>query len=73
MKLKEFMKKENISIEKAAKDLDFSYEDIRRYIKESVIPRPKNMQKIYDWSGGVVQPNDFYLSANDNEIEDIIA
>lgn len=60
MKLKEYLQHKNISIEKASEELGFSYENVRRYTAGSVIPRPDNMQKIIEWSGGQVTPNDFY-------------
>lgn len=64
MKLKKYMNMKNISIEKAASDLGISYENVRRYTADLVIPRPAMMKKIVEWSGGEVTANDFYLTEN---------
>lgn len=60
MKLEKYIEDEEISLKQAAEQLGFSYEDVRRYCKGEVIPRPENMKKIVEWSQGKVQPNDFY-------------
>lgn len=62
MTLKEYLEKNKISIENAAKDLGFSYEDTRRYCHKIVIPRVERVKKIFEWSGGLVTANDFYFS-----------
>nr|DAQ84104.1 MAG TPA: Regulatory protein [Caudoviricetes sp.] len=62
MRFKDFLEKENISLEKAAAELGISYEDARRYRLGLVIPRKKNMKKIFEWSRGRVTANDFYLT-----------
>ncbi len=71
MKLSDFLIKNNITMSQAAKELGLSYENIRRYYNEIVVPRPTHMQKIVYWSGGSVRPNDFYdipelSNSNDN-------
>ncbi len=60
MKLKKYMEQKNISIEKAALELGFAYENVRRYAAGLVVPRPDRMKKILTWSKGKVTPNDFY-------------
>ena len=60
MKLEQYIEKQQKTLKQAAEELGLAYEDIRRYCKGSVIPRPENMKKITEWSKGEVQPNDFY-------------
>lgn len=62
MKLKIYMETNGITLEKAAAELGISYENVRRYAADLVIPRPDNMQKISRWSDGLVTANDFYLT-----------
>lgn len=61
MKLEKYIENQGKTIKDAAEELDFAYEDVRRYCKGIVIPRPENMKKITEWSNGSVQPNDFYF------------
>lgn len=67
MKLKTYMEINGITLEKAAADLGFSYENVRRYAADLVIPRPDNMLQIIKWSGGKVTANDFYLTETEKE------
>lgn len=60
LKLKDWIEKSGKSIKEVAEDLKCNYEDIRRYCAGEVIPRPDRMAKIVDYTGGEVQPNDFY-------------
>lgn len=60
MKMINYIEKQGITMKQAAEDLNFTYEDVRRYCKGEIIPRPDKMNKIVKWSGGEVQPNDFY-------------
>lgn len=62
MKLLKFLNKKKMSLKHAAKELHFSYEDIRRYTSGKAIPRVERMKKIISWSKGKVTPNDFYLT-----------
>lgn len=62
MKLEKYIEAKEISLKRAAEQLDFAYEDVRRYCKGEVIPRQENMKKIVEWSKGKVQPNDFYFN-----------
>ena len=60
MKLLDYIEKQENTIQKAAEELGFTYEDVRRYCKGIVIPRPDKMKKIIEWSNGEVTANDFY-------------
>jgi transcriptional regulator with XRE-family HTH domain len=60
MKLNEYLKNNNISLSSAAKALGVSYEIVRRYCNGMSIPRRELLLKICEWSGGKVQPSDFY-------------
>ena len=60
MQLSEWIDKNNKSIKQVAEDLGCNYEDVRRYCAGEVIPRPDRMAKITEYTGGEVQPNDFY-------------
>lgn len=65
MKLEKYIEITGKSLKQASDELNFSYEDVRRYCKGIVIPRPENMKKINEWSNGSVQPNDFYEGYNE--------
>lgn len=67
MTLKEYLEKNKISIKNAAKELGFSYENMRRYYHKIVTPRDERMKKIFEWSGGLVTANDFYFSDENGE------
>lgn len=60
MRLKEYLKKHNISMSATAKTLGVSYEIVRRYCNGMSIPRRELLLKICEWSGGKVRPSDFY-------------
>lgn len=59
MKLVEYLKNKELSLEQASQELGFSYEDVRRYSKNEVMPRPDRLKKIAEWSNGEVTVNDF--------------
>ncbi len=59
MKFVEYLKSKELSLEQASQELGYSYEDVRRYSKNEVIPRPDRLLKISEWSGGEVTANDF--------------
>ena len=60
MTFKEYLEENNITLNQAAEDLKMPYEYVRRYANEGTIPSKENMQKIVAYTGGKVQPNDFY-------------
>lgn len=59
MNIKEYMQKNEKTLEQASQELGFSYEDMRRYSQGLVFPRPERIIKITEWSGGEVTANDF--------------
>ena len=75
MKLQKYLEHTNKRIVDLARDLSVRHCVARRWVVGEAIPNKDTMQKIYEWSGGVVEPNDFYgiAAANDNEIKNIIA
>lgn len=60
MQLKEWIEKNEKTIKEVADTLGVSEMNVYRYIAGSNIPRPENMAKIVELTGGEVQPNDFY-------------
>lgn len=60
MKLIKYLETKKISLLQASQELGFPYESVRRYSLGLVIPRPEQMKQIVEWSGGDIQPNDFY-------------
>ena len=65
MKLADYLKKMEISLEQASKELGFSYEDVRRYAKNEGIPRPERLKKICSWSQDEISIADFYDKAEE--------
>jgi hypothetical protein len=66
MKLKEYLTEKQIGVVEMAKQLNFPQSTCSMWLTEKRLPSKENMQKIYEWSGGRVEPNDFY---NINDIE----
>lgn len=60
MKLKTYINQQKKTLIQTSKELGVPYEYVRRWSLGLVIPRPEQMSKIVTWSGGEVQPNDFY-------------
>ncbi len=60
MKFKAYLEEKDISLAQASTELDVSTECVRLWAEEKRIPRPDQMKRIYNWSHGVVTPNDFY-------------
>ena len=60
MQLKEWIEKENKTIKDISEDLEVSEMNVYRWCAGTVIPRPDMMAKIVEYTGGEVQPNDFY-------------
>jgi transcriptional regulator with XRE-family HTH domain len=60
MQFSQYLKDKNITQEQAAKELDVAQGMISLWATGERLPRPENMAKIVKWSGGEVQPNDFY-------------
>lgn len=64
MKLAQYLTDKNISPEQFAADMGgLSISGIRKWMYGERVPRPDQMRKIAELTGGLVQPNDFILSA----------
>lgn len=60
MQFSEYVNKQNITQEELADILDTTQASICRWLKGENIPRPEQMARITEWSGGEVTANDFY-------------
>lgn len=60
MKINEYLKKEKISISKMAKAIDENEVTIAKWLYNGSIPSKERQRKIYNFSNGKVQPNDFF-------------
>lgn len=60
MKLKEWLKLRKIRVSDMARDLKLSHAVVLRWSNDSRIPSRENMHLIFKYTGGLVQPNDFY-------------
>lgn len=65
MKLKDYLKEENITQEKFASDLDVSQGNISMWCN-GMIPRPDMMTKILLITKGKVTANDFYYEGDND-------
>lgn len=72
MKLKDYREKVEVSFSTTAEELGIVESQLWRYESGLSIPRKEIMLRIKEWSKGCVQPNDFYLEAdeadNDNKL-----
>lgn len=60
MKLKAYIEEQGLSVAEAARQLKKKQQTVDLWAKGLRIPRKDEMPDIYAWSGGKVQPNDFY-------------
>lgn len=60
MKFNDFLKEEQLSIARFSKQLGLCPATVTKWKYEDVIPRKKDMLKIYEFTKGKVSPNDFY-------------
>lgn len=60
MKLAEFLETNQKTQAEAAEELETSSANVCRWANGDVLPSFDMMKKIISWSGGKVQPNDFY-------------
>lgn len=60
MKIKEYLKKHNMTTEAFSIKADTSYTTCVKWIYQSRIPSKNYMKKIYQITGGKVSANDFY-------------
>lgn len=64
MKLAQYLTDKKISPEQFAADMgDMSVSGIRKWMYGERVPRPDQMRKIAELTGGLVEPNDFILGA----------
>lgn len=60
MKLRDYRKSKNLSVNDAAAQNDVSAVTWRWWESGKTIPDKANKKKIYEWSEHQVEPNDFY-------------
>ncbi|MDP9809392.1 transcriptional regulator with XRE-family HTH domain [Rhizobium tibeticum] len=64
MKLAQYLTDKKISPEQFAANMgDMSVSGIRKWMYGERVPRPDQMRKIAELTGGLVEPNDFILGA----------
>ena len=63
MTLKEYMKQNSLTPAAMAELLDSSEGAVRKWCSGERTPRPDQMRKIADVTGGAVTPNDFFASS----------
>lgn len=66
--LQTYLEKNNKRVADLARYLDVRHCVARRWVLGEAIPNKETVQKIYEWSGGQVEPNDFY-NINETETE----
>lgn len=59
MKLSDFLSEHKLSHAEFGRKIERSAAAVSRYVSGSRIPRPDDMVKIIDVTGGAVTPNDF--------------
>lgn len=64
--LQEYLKYHNKRVADLARDFNVVHCVARRWVNGEVIPNRQTIEKIYEWSGRQVEPNDFF---NINETE----
>ena len=63
MKLAKYLNDRNISSEEFASEMGaVSASGVRKWIYGNRVPRPDQMRKIAEITGGLVEPNDFILN-----------
>ena len=58
--LKKYLEQTNRCVADLARDFNVIHCVARRWVNGEVIPGRQTVEKIYEWSGGQVEPNDFY-------------
>lgn len=66
MTLQKYLEQTNKRVADLARDFNVVHCVARRWVNGEVMPSRQTIEKIYEWSGGQVEPNDFY---NINETE----
>ena len=65
MKLIKYLNQTNMSLAKFAEELDYSADTVRKWTTTH-IPGRTAMLRIYHYTEGKVQPNDFYLDRKEH-------
>lgn len=60
MKLSKWMELVDRQYKDMATDLKIAYPTLWRYKNGKALPRPDEMRRIYEYTEGAVEPNDFY-------------
>mgnify|MGYP003123794945 FL=1 len=60
MTFNEFLVQERWSVARFCKELNLNEATVTKWKYEGVIPRKEDMIKVYEFTEGKVQPNDFY-------------
>lgn len=60
MKLKEWIEKEHKTQQEVADAIGVAQGQVSAWCSGDKMPRPENIRKIVEYTGGEVQPNDFY-------------
>lgn len=68
--LQEYLEKNEKRTADLARAIDVKHCVARRWVRGEAIPTKETMQKIYEWTAGEVEPNDFY-NINPTEETDI--
>lgn len=68
MKLQQYLDEKQQTVADLARALCVQHTVALRWANGARVPSKENMQKIYEWSGGAVEPNDFY-NINETETE----
>lgn len=58
--LQEYLEKNEKRTADLARAVDVKHCVARRWVRGEAIPTKETMQKIYEWTDGEVEPNDFY-------------
>lgn len=64
-KFKQWLKNNNKKVADVARDLGLTHCVVRVWVETDRVPSRENMQKIIAYTGGEIQPNDFYEEEND--------
>jgi transcriptional regulator with XRE-family HTH domain len=68
MKLAKYLNDRDLSSRKFASEMGgVSASGVRKWIYGERIPRPDQMRKIAEITGGLVEPNDFILNVEDTQ------
>ena len=65
MTFNEFLVKEGWSVARFSKELGANEATVTKWKYDGVIPRKEEVLKIYKFTEGKVQPNDFYLEKSE--------